>query len=555
MFRNRVITDRNVFFQLLDRSIWFSAFAATILIFIGCNRCSSPDKTGVPATINVSDTIAIGFYNVENLFDLNYDGDEYPEYRPGALGWNKQTWEKKVYNIASAIAAMNVAVIGLCEVENRNALEGLRKELGNLGAEYPYSAIADIPSHTVTCPALLSKLPVTRWQGFGPAVDAPIRRNILEADVDCGRTSLKIFVNHWPSKAHPESQRIVMAQVLAKRIAQLPAQTGYIIMGDLNADYDEWCKFHTEGLDDTKGVTGLNHLLKTVHGGPGNFLSYVNKQEMAAADSSWLYDLWLELPESRRCSRMYQGHFETPDHILLPPALFRASGISYCDKSFEAFTWNGALLRNNEPFSWQMSGFGKRRFHTGEGYSDHLPVRACFAGKPFAFAAQSSHDSSVKNKPSCGTSAEGGFERSMEGWLACGQGIDVSRDSSMPAAGRYCLRIQGNLPPDKNCCIARTILRRDALNRSRWAQIMFDFRGSGKLLLRVRSGKGRWRYYVGPAFASSGSARYLPVSVPSWKHFALSFTYDNLASQDLSIEIHSAKGLPFRFYVDNVAVK
>ena len=135
MLQNHIITDRNVFPHLLDRSIWFSVFAATILIFIGCNHRSSPDKAGIPATINVSDTIAIGFYNVENLFDLNYDGDEYPEYRPGALGWNKQTWEKKVYNIASAIAAMNVAVIGLCEVENRNALEDLRKELGNLGAD------------------------------------------------------------------------------------------------------------------------------------------------------------------------------------------------------------------------------------------------------------------------------------------------------------------------------------------------------------------------------------------------------------------------------------
>ena len=47
-----------------------------------------------------------------------------------------------VVNIASVVIAMNVDMIGLCEVENRNALEGLRKELEKRGTGYPYAAIA-----------------------------------------------------------------------------------------------------------------------------------------------------------------------------------------------------------------------------------------------------------------------------------------------------------------------------------------------------------------------------------------------------------------------------
>ncbi len=530
---------------------WF-LLLVTILSLI-FNSCSS-NNSSKERKAYVRDTIALGFYNVENLFDLNYDGIEYAEYRPGALGWNKQMWEIKVNNLASVIAAMNADIIGLCEVENRNALEGLQKELKKRGAPYPYSAIADLPNHTVTCPALLSKFPIPKSQGFGGGSEISGRRNILEADLDCGGTMLKIFVNHWPSKMHPESQRLAMAQALAKRIAQLPGQTDYAVIGDLNSDYDEWRKFHTEKLDDTRGITGLNHVLKTIHSGPGNFLSYVTEQEMAGADSVRHYDLWFELPENSRMSRTFRGLPETPDHILLPPSLFDSSGISYLDKSFEVFDWNGALLRNNEPLGWQMSGFGKRRFHKGEGYSDHLPILARFIKKPFFSIAQNTSDSPTAQKPLPGTNISGGFEASMEGWLACSQALSVVRDSSTSASGRYCLSIKGNAP-DKNCCAARTILRREIINRPRWTEIGFDLCGSGKFSLRIRSGKGPWHYYNGQSFARSGSARYLPVNYPAWRHIVLPFTYDNTSSADLAIEIRAGKGMPFCFYIDNVEVK
>jgi len=529
--------------------------ALVLAVLLACSGCSRKnDSLKVVGQLSAKDTITLGFYNVENLFDLYYDGTEYPEYRPGALGWNKQTWEKKVANIASVIIAMNVDVIGLCEVENRNALEGLQKKLEERGDDYPYAAIAALYNRSATCTALLSRFPVTRWQGFGAGNSESERRTILEADVDCGGTMFKLFVNHWPAKTHSESQRLAMAQALAKRIAQLPRQTDYAIIGDLNSDYDEWRKFHTEGLDDTRGMTGLNNVLKTVHGGPANFSSFVIKQEMTGADSIMHYDLWLELPEEQRWSMKYHEMLRTPDHFLLPPAMFDSTGISYLDKSFEVFTWNGALLRNNEPFRWQMRGFGQRRFHAGEGYSDHFPIRACFTKKTFV-AAGGTIDFVRTQKIQRVVTAEGGFEKSMEGWLACGKALSVVRDSSMPSAsGRYCLRIKGDAS-EKNCCAAHTILRREILNRPRWTKITFDLRGSGKLSLRVRSGKGQWRYYNGPDFTPSGSARYLPVSFHAWRRVALSFTCDKLASPDLEVELRAGKGTPFCFYIDNVLVE
>ena len=94
------------------------ALCVPCIIAAGCGR-----KVQVllfaKAHFNAGDTLAIGFYNVENFFDLVDNGTEYPEYRPGAMGWNKRTWQKKVSNIASVIAAMRLDLVGLCEVENR----------------------------------------------------------------------------------------------------------------------------------------------------------------------------------------------------------------------------------------------------------------------------------------------------------------------------------------------------------------------------------------------------------------------------------------------------
>ena len=395
-------------------------------------------------------------------------------------------------------------------------------------------------------------MPITRSQSLGAGEAG--RRNILEADIDCGGAPLKLFVTHWPAKAHPESQRLAVAEALAHRLAQLDARTDYAVIGDLNADYDEWRKSRTEGLDDTKGKIGINHVLRTVHGTPGGFASYVNKTELCSGNhdsGAFHYDLWLELPEKERRSLSYHGIPETPDHILLPRSLFDRNGLSYGDKSFEVFTWNGRLLRNGEPFGWQMRGRGKRRFHAGEGYSDHLPLRARLVKNPFVCdSAVLREVASAQPETSGGT----GFEQSMEGWMACSPGIEVSRDSLAPASGRYSLRIAGNAP-EKNCCAARTVIRADVLNRSRHVRIAFDIRGSGKGSLRIRSGHDKWQCYNGGAFVPSGSLRYAPINIRKWKHVEVSLVAQDALSSDIEIELRAGKGAPISVTIDNVTVR
>lgn len=497
-----------------------------------------------------SDTLTVAFYNIENLFDLHDDGTEYPEYRPGAFGWNKQAWEIKNGNIAAVIVALNADIIGLCEVENRNTLNGLRHELSRRNAPYPYAAIADGPNRTVNCAALLSRLPLQGVHEFAPEFGSC--RNILEADIDLGGTVLKVFVNHWPSKFHPESHRMAMAEALSRRVASLPLSIPYLLLGDFNSDYDEWREFRTEGLDDTKGLTGLNNVLNTVQSSGGTTLSFVTKRGMCGGIGLAHYDCWLDLPPDNRFSFIYHGRHETPDHFLLPAALFCGKEISYCDRSFAVFTWGNRLLRNGEPFSWQMAGAGKYKFHKGEGYSDHLPVLIRLVKKPFTGAGPGTDARAAGEDPA--VSPPGGFEESAEGWLPGGAGVEVARDSVLPASGRYCLRIKGG-PAGKNRCVARTVINRGALNTSRWIRMTFDIRGSGTIQVRARSGRGKWRFFAGQALRYYRSSRYLPLAFPGWKHVVLSCAADDPASRDLTIELWAGRNAPFCVFLDNVNVE
>jgi hypothetical protein len=208
-----------------------------------------------------------------------------------------------------------------------------------------------------------------------------------------------------------------------------------------------------------------------------------------------------------------------------------------------------------------MKGFGKRRFHAGEGYSDHLPLKVCLVKKPWVCDT-----TPVRGSSKNGIVENNGFELSAEGWTGSSREIEVSRDSVLPFAGRYCLRIKGT-PGKNNITACRTVLHRDANCLSRSVKISFAIRGQGKLSIRVRSFSGKhdsshgrvsghvWQYYKGETFALCGSSRFLPVRIKSWRHTALTYTSGSAGAQDMEIEIRAGKEAPFCFYLDDVRLE
>jgi len=182
----------------------------------------------------------VASYNVENLFDAAYQGTEYEEYIPGRHNWTKRMAQIKLDRTAEVICDLDADIIALQEVENESVFNALRQRLKRVGCPYRYGAITHKKGAPIQV-ALLSRFPLKQHHDLQVSF-SPYVRNILEAEAEIDGHSLTIFANHWKSKSRKgvESKRLAYARTLEKRILSLPKNREYIILGDLNSNYDAY---------------------------------------------------------------------------------------------------------------------------------------------------------------------------------------------------------------------------------------------------------------------------------------------------------------------------
>ena len=327
--------------------------------------------------------LKIATYNVDNLFDAVDDGSEYPDYDPnGGCGWGPAMAAVKVANIARVLTGLGADIVCLQEVESRRALDLLLNKLGSLGHPYPHAAMADQAGTTVSC-AVISKYPIISQEEISPGKHI---RSILKVTVRFEGRPLILFVNHWKSKQGPESRRIVYAEALKKALDRLDRDSDYILIGDFNVNYDEFLTLPDDRrLNDTRGRTGINHVLGTISG-----RRLVTEADLADAGRVRKhYNLWLEVPAQRRWSHNFFGEKGTLDAILLPRGLYDDRGIAYVDNSFDRYAPDFLFDGRGAIYRWQQDKKGRGR-HLGKGYSDHLPVFALFSTDPFQIRTKKS---------------------------------------------------------------------------------------------------------------------------------------------------------------------
>ena len=328
----------------------------------------------------------VASYNVENLFDLTINGTEYPDYIPNTgYGWTKDVANIKYTNIARVIKDIGADVVALQEVESKKALISLHDRLKDFGVDYPYFEIADSKVTPVKC-AVLSKFPIVKKEEI--KVDNELARNILKVTLNIDGDRLILFINHWKSKRGPESMRMAYAKALRKGIDKLKTDADFILIGDFNSNYNEYTTFRNSSrLNDTNGITGINHILKTIKNSgknSGKNSKMVNEKILTKqAANDYLYNLWLEVSKTRRWSYNFFGKKGSPDNIIVSKGLYDNKGISYSDNSFNKFQ-PGYLFKGKAIYRWQKAERGTGR-HMGKGYSDHLPISAYFSTEPFSF--------------------------------------------------------------------------------------------------------------------------------------------------------------------------
>jgi len=329
----------------------------------------------------------VATYNVQNLFDAESVGTEYDDYTV-KHNWTKRMVDIKLNHTAEVICDLDADILGLQEIENEHILQQLIKRLEKVGCSYGYYAI----THKKTAPiqvALLSRYPIIKHHDIEVSQGERVR-NILEAEVEIGGYPLTLFVNHWKSKAHMgyESKRIRYAKVLQSRIAKMPESKEYIILGDLNSDYNVYLTLEDK-LNDTQGKTAFNDVLQTKI---RSFL--LEEEEMKKAAKGVHFTLWKEVPLDQRWSHKFYGRKSTLDHIVLPAQMFDGKGIDYVNNTFKVFKRSYLFTKRGYINQWRYKN-GK---HMAKGYSDHLPIYAYFDAKPYVKEQKKGFSKKIEKK-------------------------------------------------------------------------------------------------------------------------------------------------------------
>jgi len=183
---------------------------------------------------------------------------------------------------------------------------------------------------------------------------------LLEVQVEVGGYPLYLFNNHWKGDAmgaSAEEARVDAARVLRDRVDEIfnvNPNADLIIAGDFNCFYNQGPRFHFDktALTDVLGSQGDKRALR----GKADF-----------------YNLWFELPASRRGSEIYHGVWSTFMQMLVSRGLYDFRGVQYVDNSFAV----GGFPELNTtdqgwPLGWSFTGIA------GSGFSVHFPLYAKF---------------------------------------------------------------------------------------------------------------------------------------------------------------------------------
>ena len=326
-------------------------------------------------------------------------------------------------------------------------------------------------------------------------------------------------------------------------LAALPPQTDYIILGDFNSDINEFSTFSASGHNDTKGITGINTILGTIQQISAVTSRIRTLDEVLSAPFPAHYDLWMELPDAVRMSYFYRGNRQTPDHILLPAALFDTTGISYLDNSFNSFTWGSRLIENGAPIGWKFRYSGKKKYHVGEGYSDHLPIFAKFTAVPYAEGTGPVDFNEAFTTES--SNPDSWFEFNTSGWIALENRVTYVRDTVTPVSGgAYALHVVAPAAKE-NYSAMRAVI--PAAYRTKKGVLPFYLRGSGSLCFRSKDGD-TWKYHDIETNKTSGRATYPPFKSTVWQ--TVTITPSTPADVDVELELRCGKDVPLDIWID-----
>lgn len=313
--------------------------------------------------------VCIGFYNVENLFDIKDDSLTYDEdFTPdGKLVWTEKRYQKKINNLSKVISEVGtnytphgVSILGLAEVENENVLNDLVSKPILKNRNYQIVHF-DSPDQRGIDVALLynpNYFKLSYKKKYFLKINTKkdrykYTRDILLVAGELKNEKVFIIVNHWPSRSggmkETQENRIAAAKLLNEivlKIQNIDQDAKIIIMGDFN--------------DDPTNISIKKHL---------NTSGKINKLE-----KNGIYNPWEKFDNKGYGTLAWDDRWNLFDQILITEPLVDKT------KNFDNFSFYKAEIFN-KPYLQQKEGRFKgypfRTYGFGvykSGFSDHFPV-------------------------------------------------------------------------------------------------------------------------------------------------------------------------------------
>ena len=319
------------------------------------------------------DTLFVGHWNVENLFDTIDDpktSDE--EFLPsGDKEWNDERLDKKLYNLSRVIRSINndngPDLLGVCEVEHQTLLDTMiTKYLSDKYYKTAYLESLDgrgIDNGIIYNSKRFSLLDIKGHRvDVGGEYDT---RYVLEGIFLFEKTdTIYFFVNHWPSRRGGENvsepKRINAAKTLRSvvdTILSKNSKSNIIIVGDFN--------------DEPTNISITEYLKAQPF-----FCDSLDNENLPEDFGTDLFNLSYKAWFDGLGSFKYKDDFNMLDQIIISKELLLEERIKYVCNSFEVFKPYLMVTRTGKFQRAPFPTYGGSRYLGG--YSDHYPVTAKF---------------------------------------------------------------------------------------------------------------------------------------------------------------------------------
>jgi endonuclease/exonuclease/phosphatase family metal-dependent hydrolase len=311
----------------------------------------------------------VAFYNLENLFDTINDPTKNDEATPimeMAASNRADAYVKKVNNMARVIADIGSdvtkntpAIIGVCEIENREVLVDLVNHPLLLAKDYGIIHYHSPDNRGIDVALLYQKAlfqPIDTSSHELLIYDDVTRNRVFTRDqlLVSGKLDgemMHFIVNHWPSRSGGE------AKSRSKRVAA--AKLNKRLIDSLQA-IDPYAKIFTMGdFNDNPTNASFKDVLKT-------------KSEKEDVEIKGLYNPMENFLAKGLGSNAYRDAWSLFDQIVISQPLLEKDYSSYRFYQAGIFNKNYLITKRGRwkgyPFrSWDDRGFS-------DGFSDHFPA-------------------------------------------------------------------------------------------------------------------------------------------------------------------------------------